>query len=162
MAANSEQIRLVVTAALEQTVRDVQVGMDAAGVNASGRTRASVRVEHYDKGVRLLAGGDNTAPFPTIEVGRIGGAVPRGFTDILEQWSRDKGLAFETESRRRSFAYLLGRKIAREGTERSRQPQDVYSTIVRNAANRLAKQLSEVIVQSAAHDIEDIAKDFGK
>jgi hypothetical protein len=72
--------------------------------------------------------------------------VPFGFTAILVQWSRDKGIGFSTESKRRSFAYLLGRKIAREGTERHRQPiNDIYTPAVTAAVAEIRKTIGAEI-----------------
>lgn len=122
---------------LERAKAAIQAQMEYQGVNATGNTSRSFRVERYEGGVRLVMGGTEypTAPLQTLEVGRPGGAVPRGFTDILEEWSRAKGLSFSTDRERRSFAYLLGRRIAREGTLRNLNNIDVYSSIITDAAN---------------------------
>ncbi len=155
---NVEDTKKRVSERLTAAVSEIQASMQANGVNASGRTSASFHVETTDSGVRLVAGGEDTAPVATLEVGRKGGNVPAGFAGILEQWSRDKGLVFETESRRKSFAYLLGRKIAREGTQRSKEPQDVYSSIVQQAADdvsgMIVEQLTSVITGNVLHDFK--------
>ena len=39
--------------------------MEAKKINASGRTAASFRVEKYDKGFRLIGGGEGAAPIFT-------------------------------------------------------------------------------------------------
>lgn len=124
---------------LERAKAAIQAQMEYQGVNATGNTSRSFRVERYEGGVRLVMGGEDypTAPLQTLEVGRPGGNVPRGFTDILAEWSRAKGIQFPTESRRRSFAYLLGRRIQREGTLRHSNPVDVYSSIITDAANSI-------------------------
>jgi len=153
-----EQVKRQVSERLQAAVSEIQASMAANGVNASGRTSASVRVRTTERGVQLVAGGGDAAPFGTVEVGRAGGKVPAGFAAILEQWSRDKGLQFDTERERRSFAYLLGRKIAREGTERHRQPIDVYSGIVKVAADDVrkivTKGVGQVIVGEIVHDFK--------
>ena len=115
---------------LEKAKTDIQARMESEDINASGRSSASLVVERYDGGVRLKYGNAETAPLPTLEIGRPGGNVPKGFTDILEQWSRDKGIPFDTDRQRRTFAYLLGRRIAREGTLRNTHPVDVYTSII--------------------------------
>lgn len=154
---NIDNVRLQVLQRLTQAAAEIQSSMDSAGVNASGRTRASIRVREIDGGtLQLVGGGQNAAPVPTLEVGRAGGNVPKGFSEILLQWSRDKGLNFETESRRKSFAYLLARKIAREGTQRHKQNEDIYSTIAQRAADDIAEiikeQLASVVVGACVHD----------
>lgn len=124
---------------LERAKQAIQAQMEFQGVNATGNTSKSFRVERYHGGVRLVMGGTDykTAPLPTLEVGHPGGTVPRGFTDILTEWSRAKGIPFERERDRRSFAYLLGRRIQREGTLRHANPVDVYSSIITDAANSI-------------------------
>lgn len=129
-------------------VRDeIRAKMASEGVNASGRTSAGMQVQRYESGVRLVLTGDDVAPLATLEVGRAGGKVPHGFADIIEQWSRDKGLAFPTDGDRRSFSYLTARKIAREGTERHKSPIDVYSDEVLQGVARINQAIKVEITQ---------------
>ena len=129
-------------------IRDeIRAKMASEGVNASGRTSAGMQVQRYESGVRLVLTGEDVAPLATLEVGRAGGKVPRGFADIIEQWSRDKGLVFPTEGDRRSFAYLTARKIAREGTERHKSPIDVYSDEVLRGVARINQAIKVEITQ---------------
>lgn len=164
MANNSsidsiDTIREQVAQRLQSAMSEIQASMAANGINASGRTSASIKVRVESDAVQLVAGGENAAPFATVEVGRAGGKVPAGFTAILEQWSRDKGLQFDSDSRRKSFAYLLGRKIAREGTARHAQPVDVYSGIAKVAAEDVrgivSKGLSRYMVQELVHNFDN-------
>lgn len=152
-------IRKHVAERLSQAVAEIQASMASGNINASGRTSASFRVVETEDGLQLVGGGRDTAPVGTLEVGRPPGNVPAGFSAILEQWSRDKGLQFETESKRRSFAYLLGRKIAREGTQRYREPQDVYSSVTRQAADDISifikGKLGSVITGDVLHTFDD-------
>jgi hypothetical protein len=129
-------------------VRDeIRAKMANEGVNASGRTSAGMQVQRYENGVRLVLTGDDVAPLATLEVGRRGGKVPMGFTDIIEQWSRDKGLTFPRERDRRSFAYLTARKIARQGTQRHQQPIDIYSEEVTRGVERLKDGIKAQITE---------------
>ena len=144
---------------LEQTRDEIRANMEAQRINASGRTSASLRVEEYPGGVRLVGGYDKTrdvpnspgiyanetAPIPTLEFGREGGKVPRGFYYIIKEWTREKGLHFGTESERQTFAYFLSRKIAREGTRRHEVPEDVYSTPAQQAAKALQTDLTLLV-----------------
>ena len=157
--ADVDCIKKQVAERLSQAVAEIQAAMASGNINASGRTSASFRVVETEEGLQLVGGGKDTAPIATLEVGRRPGNVPAGFTDILEQWSRDKGLQFDTESKRKSFAYLLGRKIAREGTQRYREPQDVYSSITRQAADDIGEiikgTLASVITGDVLHTFGD-------
>ena len=152
-------IKKQVAERLSQAVAEIQAAMASGNINASGRTSASFRVVETEDGLQLVGGGQDTAPIATLEVGRRPGKVPAGFSAILEQWSREKGLQFETESKRKSFAYLLGRKIAREGTQRHREPQDVYSSATRQAADDIGEiikgTLASVITGDVLHTFGD-------
>ena len=136
--------------ALTQTRDEIRANMEAKRINASGRTSASLRVDEYPLGVRLVGGSDrthtippgiyasDTAPIPTLEVGRTGGKVPQGFYYIIREWTKEKGLSFANESERNTFSYFVSRKIAREGTRRNVMPVDVYSTPVEKAKRTIA------------------------
>lgn len=126
---------------LEKLKSEIVGNMASKKINASGRTAASFRVEKYDNGFRLIGGGEGAAPLFTLELGRVAGKVPMGFTSILAQWSRDKGLTFATERERNTFAYFLGKKIAKEGTKRNKQNEDIYSSAVKSAVEDISKQL---------------------
>ena len=129
---------------LEKAKEDIQLRMAEENINASGRSSASLVVVEYDGGVMLRYGGPDTAPLPTLEVGRPGGNVPGGFRTtkagvqdvsstfkaILVRWAREKGIAGFGWGR----ATLLGRRIAKEGTLRHRSPVDVYTTVVEEVA----------------------------
>ena len=77
---------------LNQAKTDIQSNMEKFGINASGRTSASLVVEEDENGVRLVSRGENIAPFPTLEVDRKGGKAPKGFYYRLIQRLRDKGI----------------------------------------------------------------------
>lgn len=118
---------------LELLRQEIVTSIESHGITASGRTQRSLEVVKYDNGVKLIAAAGDRAPLDTLEIGRDGGKVPRHFTDILEQWSRDKGIGFSSDRERRTFAYLLGRRIAEKGTLRHYKHVDVYSTAVEQA-----------------------------
>lgn len=144
---------------LSDTRDKIRANMEAQHVNASGRTSASIRVEPYEGGVRLVGGydqrrdipnapgiyGNETAPIPTLEFGREGGKVPRGFYYIIKDWTRAKSLSFENESERATFAYFVARKIARSGTKRHTAPLDIYSTPVIEAKAKINEMLRESV-----------------
>ena len=130
---------------LETLKTEIVSNIETKGISASGRTARSFRVEVYDGGIRLVGGGDGAAPVNTLEVGRTGGGIPAGFTKILAQWSKDKGIAFETESKRNTFAYFLAKRIKEEGTLRNKQNTDVYSTAVQNAVEDIGWNLRIII-----------------
>lgn len=119
---------------LTQTRDDIRANMASKGINASGRTSASLTAEVYAKGVRLYFKAGDRAPMETLEIGRPAGRVPRNFTDIIVQWSKDKGLNWGNEKQRRKIAGAIAwGKIRRFGTNRHEHPEDVYSTPMKKA-----------------------------
>lgn len=154
--ADIVNIKKQVTERLNAAVAEIQASMAANNINATGKTSASFRVAETVAGLQLVGGGEGAAPIESLEIGHAPGNIPEGFAAILEQWSRDKGLQFETDSRRKSFAYLLSRKIEREGTQRYREPIDTYSSIVRQAADDITDiikgQLASVVTGDVLHE----------
>lgn len=132
---------------LERCKTEIQASMEQEGVNASGRTSRSLQVERYEGGVRLVSRGQNIAPFETLQYGRKEGKVPKGFYEIIKQWSIDKGITFATNSERGTFAYFLSRKIAREGTARFKQPNEqVYTPAVSEAVKAIRATIGANVV----------------
>lgn len=125
---------------LEALKERIRQNMEQAGENASHRTEQSFEVQVYDGGVRLVARAGERAPLDTLEIGRPAGKVPRGFTAILEQWSRDKGIQMSDKDRR-TFAYFLGKRIQREGTKRNAQHEDIYSSAVEETAKKIEQKI---------------------
>lgn len=110
----------VILQELELLRTRIIANMRTAGAVASGRTIESLKVVPTETGSALVS--DERMPFGTIETGRRGGRIPAGFTAIILDWMRSKGIQAQVsgnrsqESADRSLAYLISRKIAREGT----------------------------------------------
>lgn len=154
------EIEAKVTELLEDAKQRIQDSLDVKDINASGRTSRSFRVERYEGGVRLVMGGtsERTAPLSTLEVGRPGGNVPGGFRvtkagvvdvsntfkSILVRWAKEKGIA--------DFGWgaatMLGRRIADRGTNRHRNPEDVYTSVVMQTAEDVKDGLRSVFTMS--------------
>lgn len=111
-----------------------------AGQKASGRTIASLRVEVSDDGGTLFG----RKAFGTLETGRRGGKVPRGFYQIILQWMKDKGINVEKP---KTFAYFVARKIAREGTKLYRQGgrADIYSNEIPKTEESIMERISVLL-----------------
>ena len=134
---------------LETCKSKIQANMQSRNINASGRTSASLKVETYAGGVRLVSTGERIAPFETVQFGRPSGRVPRGFYYIIKQWSIDKGISFTKNSERSTFAYFLSRKIAREGTERHRTPDEqVYTPPVTQAVAQIKQAVASSAIET--------------
>lgn len=107
----------------------------SAGMNASGRTIASMRVEVDEKEGTLFG----RRAFEVLESGRRPGRVPRAFYQIIYQWAVDKRIHVRNL---KSFAYLTARKIAREGTLLYREGgrNDIYTPEIRECIENVRKR----------------------
>lgn len=110
----------------------------SAGQKASGRTIKSILVEVGDDYGQLTG----RKAIGTLETGRKGGKVPAKFQDIILKWMQAKGI---NVPKPKSFAYLVARKIAREGTllHRMGGRSDIYSKEINITLPRLIKRLGD-------------------
>lgn len=117
-----------------------------AGQVASGRTIASLKVEMTEDGGVLWG----RSAFGTLETGRKGGKVPAGFWKIIRQWMDDKGIQVEKPD---SFAYLVARKIAKEGTQlfRNGGRSDIYSPEVKDTVERVSDGIGILFGSEVEH-----------
>lgn len=129
----------------------------ATGQNASGRTVASLHVEHKADGGVLWG----RKPFGTLETGRRPGRVPYRFADIIRQWMIDKGvhatpLPYKTNKPHKytpqeradmSMAHAIARSIAKRGTRlyRTGGRNDVYSNVIPTTLKRIADRFGALI-----------------
>lgn len=119
---------------------------EAARQVASGRTRDSLKVEMTENGGILWG----RQAFGVLETGRKPGRVPKGFYGIILQWVKDKGIHVEKP---KSFAYLVARKIANEGTKlyRSGQKEDIYSTEVEKTIQDISDRILVIFNTEVEH-----------
>ena len=117
-----------------------------AGQVASGRTIASLKVEITEDGGVLWG----RSAFGTLETGRKGGKVTAGFWKIIRQWMDDKGIQVEKPD---SFAYLVARKIAKEGTQlfRNGGRSDIYSPEVKDTVDRVSDGIGILFGSEVEH-----------
>lgn len=118
----------------------------SAGQVASGRTIASLKVEITGDGGVLWG----RSPFGTLETGRKPGKVPAGFWKIIRQWMDDKGIQVEKPD---SFAYLVARKIANEGTQLFREGgfYKIYSPEVKDTVERVSDGIGILFGSEVEH-----------
>lgn len=143
-----------ITDILDAAIYQIRSNLDAKGINASGRTAAGFRVVETDTKVQLIYTTDTGgAPLSTLESGRRSGKVPEGFTTIIEQWARDKGLTFGSDKELRSFAGAVAySKIKPRGYGRPSSSDygsvdnTVYSETIFDTAVELNNKLPEIIV----------------
>lgn len=129
----------------------------AAGQRASGRTAASLRVEVNETEGSLWG----RSPFGTLETGRQAGKVPANFRSIIRQWMQDKGfkarpMPYKTDRPHKytaeergelSLAFLIARKIEREGTSLFRKGgrHDIYSNVIPATRERILMRIVELL-----------------
>ena len=148
---------------------DIQQQMQSQGVNASGRTSASMRVVPNEHGAQLVGGNNgthtitvagitltayNTAPIPTLQTGAAPWAnkpkrVPFWFAAMLYQWTIDKALGAKDDRARLGMAYAIGKKIITSGTGRHTAPVDIYST----AAQKATAQIRDAVMSETKNQI---------
>lgn len=131
-----DDTKLVIQQELESLKKRIIANHERAGQVASGRTRASLRVEVNDKGGILWG----RKAFGTLETGRKPGKVPRGFYQIILQWVKDKKINVDNP---KTFAYFVSKKIANEGTELFRKGgrADIYSNEIPTTIDNIAKRI---------------------
>lgn len=130
-----KEVQNIVFEELEDLRKRIISNIDSSGRRASGRTSESMRTDvSENRGVLF-----GRMAFGTLETGRKPGKVPVGFYQIIKQWVIDKGISFNSQSERNSFAFLVSRKIAREGTQLYRRgaDTDVYTAEVPETISRI-------------------------
>ena len=136
----------LVSSELEALKQRIIENHRSAGQVASGRTIASLKVEMTEDGGVLWG----RSAFGTLETGRKGGKVPAGFWKIIRQWMDDKGIQVEKPD---SFAYLVARKIAKEGTQLFREGgfYKIYSPEVKDTVERVSDGIGILFGSEVEH-----------
>lgn len=141
-----DKLMELVSSELEALKQKVIENQKNSGQVASGRTIASMKVEVTEDGGILWG----RSAFGTLETGRKGGKVPAGFWKIIRQWMDDKGIQVEKPD---SFAYLVARKIAREGTQlfRNGGRSDIYSSEIKGTIERMSDKIGLLFGSEVEH-----------
>lgn len=152
-------VKSILLSALSSAKEQIQRNLADTGTNASGKTSQSLAVAVTDTSGEL----SGRFAFGTVETGRKGGKVPSGFRDIIYQWMQDKGVHAEAQGRRsqesadRSMAYLIARKIAREGSKLYREGgrKDIYSNVLPITIERVSTELTNEYIININSIIDD-------
>lgn len=154
---------------LEEALADIAANLESTRTNASGRTSASMEVETYEGGARLLGRGY----FDGVELGRPAGSVPSNFNAIIEQWIRDKMargwfslklIPYKTNRQHKHTveersimmaAGAIAHTIQSRGTSlyRSGGRTDIYSDTLDSRVEGLRSKLSDAIGITVKEDI---------
>ena len=147
----------------QDCIDEIRTAIVNNGINASGRTQRSLNFTDTGDKLRVFMdkGG---APPKTLQTGRAGGKVPKGFVGIIAQWIQDKGLKvklvpYKTDRKHKytveerslnMMAGAIANKIKEVGTGRHLEPRnDIYTPALEKAKARFIerwrKELKEVI-----------------
>lgn len=153
-------------------VQEIRERLIRHKINASGRTARSLRYSiGGEKQLKILADAGNRAPIETLQYGRPGGKVPKGFHAIITQWILDKRISYSPipyirkESRGwkpkytpeerglNALAGAISAKIKKEGTARFHNPDtDVYSPVLEEVieifTNFVASRTEQTIIKA--------------
>ena len=116
------------------------------GQRASGRTIQSLRVVmEGDRGILY-----GRRAIQTLEDGRKPGKVPYKFRLTILQWMKDKGIQVKSPN---SFAYLVARKIANEGTKLYREGgrSDIYSPEIEKTIEEIHNKVFGIFAEDIQH-----------
>lgn len=155
-----EELMKILEGAKERIVSNIE----SEGAKASGRTGASFRVDYVDGKVRLVAGGERTAPIGTLEGGRPKGAVPQRFHEVIKEWLVVKGATIK------QIPYLTDRahkysvqersliaaskniawSISQKGTllHQNGGRSTIYSDVVRDIIPQIQEQVSIAVFKT--------------
>lgn len=143
---------------LEGISKDIKAEQSKQGRVASGKTAQSLESESTDT-TGILYGNISVN---VLETGRKGGRGPYGFREIILQWMDDKGIfKDESESKRKSIAYLISEKIKKEGTNlyRSGGNSGVLSSVITD--DRLRQFERAVLTKFGREFTEEALTTFG-
>ena len=156
-------LKQIVEAKLQAAISKIQDNLESTGTNASGRTSQSLRLESSDYGFIIYG----RKAFATVETGRMAGAVPIGFNDIIKKWIKDKDIQVkiipykrqpsenwkpkytETERSLNIAAGAISFNIKKNGTAlfRSGGRKDIFSTVFNEALPEIKKEIQFEIIK---------------
>ena len=144
MLTDIRDIEVMLQEVFEQAKRDIIANHERAGQVASGRTRDSLSVEVTSDTTSATATMYGRKYFAALETGsqpwkKQYKHPPRPFVDTIQRWMDDKGIEGVS-------AYLVARKIMREGTKLYRDGgrQDIFTPVMEDIEQRIDAQLSSI------------------
>ena len=146
MKDTKQEAKTIVGEELEMLRKAIIAHHLSAGQRASGRTERSLRVEFTEDSGTLYG----RQAFGVLEVGRMGGKIPKGFYKVILQWIKDKGIEV---AKPKSFAFLVARKISKEGTKLHREgkTEDVYSQEIPKTVENILNRLFGILAKDVEH-----------
>lgn len=152
-----ETVQQILTTEFEALKNDLIAAYDAKGMRSSGEWPASLQVE-VSGNKATLTGNNYTEQ---LEYGRRPGKQPP--SEAIERWIIDKGIAATIQGNISisSLAYLIARKIAREGWNRAqRGGVDLISEVVTpERIQSIIDKVSDIYVLEFTNDFIEQLKD---
>jgi hypothetical protein len=136
---------------LEALSKRIQANIFVSGEYASGETSKSMKVIKSNFSASLVG----REYFAALETGRKPGkGTP---ISVLLNWIRAKGIGTGDDKKDRSFAYLISRKHAKEGSElfRNRGRKDIYSNEIEKFVNKIENMIADKLIISVGRYIDD-------
>lgn len=144
-----EDIQNLIVTALNSLADDIRQNMANANENATGRTQASFEVKIDKDSIRLVAKAGDRAPISTLEIGRGAGKQPP--IEAIEEWVTAKFGFVGKEAT--EFAWAVAKKIAKIGTDRHYNNEDIYTSATKETANILKEDLQKKITEKIKENI---------
>lgn len=138
----------------QSLISEIRNKIDSSGARATGKSAASLREESTEDSFTLYG----NRSFKFIEVGRGKGKFPP--INNIYEWLVAKNIQPDGISQR-SLAYLIARKIGREGSKlyRENNVRDIYTQAIETNIKEL---FQEVTIASKASITNDLARYFSK
>lgn len=138
----------------QSLISEIRSKIDSSGARATGKSGASLRDESTEDSFTLYG----NRSFKFIEVGRGKGKYPP--INNIYEWLVAKNIQPDGISQR-SLAYLIARKIGREGSKlyRENNVRDIYTQAI---DTHLKELFQEVTIASKAAITNDLARYFSK
>lgn len=138
----------------DKLVKRIQVELHNRNIDASGSLSDSLEyvIEDEGDGTHIKVLGNSY--FIYSEKGRPAGKIPYNFTDILQQWIEDKGVAVPSKFKSaKQFAGAIAYTIKFYGSARYRK--DDPADVVGHAVDELKPELNEILSNSIVYYIND-------
>lgn len=132
----------IMTQWVEDVVNKIRQNLDSTGTTASGKTKESIEYT-VENGELVITG---RPYFRGVEIGRPGGRVPYNFTDIIQQWAKDKGIITQfgsTEAEQRNVSARIAWFIREKGTKlfRNGGREDIYTSVINEELPKLQEKI---------------------
>lgn len=144
MLIDIRDIEVMLQEVFEQAKRDIIANHERAGQVASGKTRDSLSVEVTSDITSATATMYGRKYFAALETGsqpwkKQYKHPPKPFVETIAKWMADKGIDGVS-------AYLVARKIMREGTRLYRDGgrQDIFTPAMSDIEDRIDAELSSI------------------